>query len=227
MKVGTYKTAACTLLALGLALLPLICRAGLTNQEKAMWGASAQAPTTFAVPVGRDKALMAQAVTLIQDWPGRDRYMYPMPILTHTVGLIQTADPTALNLFGFKVTDAHTDGVAIITIGTMAYEGKIFSVGQQHRDADKRAHLLAYLLEQSAGVSTAPPTPSPTDTLQANSHMNSPAGQPLYSQARIPVPVFDPLMQSLQAQLNGGQYDAALATLDALRDAVVARQKSH
>ena len=145
-----------------LCLGPLAAgHAGLNEQEKALWGASEQAPTTFALPAGQDAAVMAKALSLISGWSALDRYMAAMPVRTSTATLIQTGDPTALNLFGFKVLDTRTASGSVISVDTSAFEGKAFEISHQHRDANKRAHLLAYLLEQYAGVPTTPPLPTP------------------------------------------------------------------
>ncbi len=201
------KTLALTLLALG--LLPITGRADAPGTP---WAASAQAPTAFTVPIGQDEAVMAQAASLINGWQSRDSHMYPMPIRSDTPALIQTDAPTAIGLFGVKVTDTHSTGVAVIVVETSAFEGRIFQVSRERHDADKRAHLLAYLLEQTAGVPTspplptfAPPSPAPPNPL--------PTASP-----------FAPSLDQLRSELDGGHYDAALATLDALRAAVVARQ---
>ena len=188
---------------LALWLLPMI---GRTASPPPPWAASAQAPTAFAVPEGQDAAIMAQAVSLLNGWKSRDSQMYPMPILTSTVSLIQTEDPTALGLFGVKITDTHTSGVALIAIETSAYEGRIFEVSQQRHDANKRAHLLAYLLEQSAGVTLSPvPATAPPAVSQSGD-------------------TFGPAMQRLQSQIDTGQYDGALATLEALRAEIITRR---
>ena len=193
--------------------------AGLSEQEKALWGASAQAPTTFALPAGQDTAVMAKAIDIINSWSTRDRYMAPMHIHTSTTALIQTDDPTALNLFGFKITDTRTQDGAVIAVDTMAFEGKAFQVSQQHRDATKRAHLLAYLLEQYAGVPTtaAPPVALPSTALAP---VNGAASENSVRDS------FEPYLRRLRTQLAGGQYDDALNTLDGLRAAVADKAKA-
>ena len=212
-------------LAGALCLGPIAAgHAGLNEQEKALWGASEQAPTTFALPAGQDAAVMAKALSLIGGWSTLDRYMAAMPVRTSTATLIQTGDPIALNMVGFKVLDTRTASGSVITVDTSAFEGKAFEISHQHRDATKRAHLLAYLLEQYAGVPTTPPLPAPA---LAPGPL-SPAGTPAPANGNGPAGTdsFAPSLQQLRSQLDLGQYDAALATLDSLRATVADRAKS-
>lgn len=205
-------------LTLALALLPAVGHAGLTDREKALWGASANAPTTFALPAGGDVVVMTKAASLLGDWVTRDRYMYAMPIRTQTATLIQTEDPTQLNEVGFKVQDTRTANGSVITVDVSSFEGKVLQVSQQRRDANKRAHLLAYLLEQYAGVATTPsltPLPMPVAALPI------PTPQPVNSASAA----FDPALQQLRSQLSAGRYDAAIKTLDGLRAAIVGQSK--
>lgn len=194
-----------------LSLLPLAAKAGTAP---APWDASAQAPTTLIVPIGNDAAVMAHAAALLGAWKTMDSRMWPMQIRTENDHLIQTQEPTALGLFGVTITDTRASGVAVITVETSAYEGKVFLIGQQRRDASKRAHLLAYLLEQSSGATS--PAPLPRSTVPpANAAATS----------KHDAPSFAPVLDQLRAQLDSDQYTAALATIDVLR-AEVARQAS-
>ena len=147
-------------------------------------------------------------------WAAVDRYMWPMPVRTRTARLVATAEPTALNGVGFTVTDTEAGGAAVIAVETSAFTGKVFQVSQQRHDADKRAHLLAYLLEQFAGVSTTSPAPS------------VPAVAAPSPGAATGDSSFDTALQRLRAQLAGGQYEAALGTLDGLRTAVANRART-
>jgi hypothetical protein len=203
------------LICLVLGLLSLSVTDQADTTKALPWASSAQAPTAFAVPIGKDTAVMVEAVALLDDWKNRDHQMYPMPIRTDTSSLIQTDDPTTLGLFGIKITDTHTAGVALITVETSGYEGRIFEVSQQRHDAEKRAHLLAYFLEQSAGVSTVPTPPTPV--------ISPTLAMPLVA-SPLAASSFSPALDQLRGELANGQYQDALATIDALRAAVISRK---
>ena len=197
--------------------------AGLSDREKALWGASEQAPTTFALPAGQDAAVMARALSLISGWSALDRYMAAMPVQTSTATLIQTGDPIALNMVGFRVLDTRTADGSVITIDTSAFEGKAFETSRQHRDANKRAHLLAYLLEQYAGVPTVAPPPAPALAPGPLPPPVAPSPAVTPSQGTGPADSFAPSLDKLRFQLGARQYDAALQTLDGLRASVAAK----
>lgn len=188
----------------------------LSEQEKAMWGASENALTMFRVPSPHGVDVMGKAQGLISEWTSIDKGMNPMKIQTVTDNLIQTYTPTEIGSVGFTVTRSVTGDGDEISVTTLYYTGNIFSMRKDATDALKRARLLSYLLQQYA--TTLPPpqppatTPTPLDTNSGNALPSLPNDLELY-------------MKLIRSQLAAENYETAMSTIEALRSAVADKQK--
>lgn len=190
----------------------------MSDADKAVWGASEKVDTFFTVPSAQGSAVMGKAQGIVSQWNTLDRGMTAMKIQTVTDSLIETYNPTDIGDIGFNVTKTTLSGGDQISVSTMYYTGNIFSVGQDRKNANKRAHLLSYILQVYAKQLADAPAPAPT-AIAANSSTgtsNPPA---------LPDDL-DSYLKIVRLQLSEGKYELALASLEGLKSVITDKEKA-
>ena len=188
-------------------------RAGLTDEEKKVWGASENASLTFTVPSSEGVAVMGKAQGIVSGWNGYDRYMRGMKIQTVTENLIETYNPIGIGEIGFEVTRTSFPQGDEIAVATLYYTGNPFS--NDRKDAMKRAHLLSYILQ----VFAKNMVPLPVATVPSVSNPSVPTGSLLADDLEL-------YLKLIRSQLADGKYDSAIAILPAFKSAIEDKQKS-
>ena len=153
---------------------------------------------------------MGRAQGLISQWNSFDRGMSVMKIQTVTDNLIETYNPTDIGNVGFNVTRTTLPEGDQISISTMYYTGNIFSLGEDRKNANKRAHLLSYILQNYAKKLAENPAPTPTTTDTTPALPDDLEGY----------------LKIIRSQLSEGKYDLALASLDGLKKVIADKQKA-
>jgi len=181
----------------------------MSDADKAVRGASEKVDTSFIVPTAQGANVMGRAQVLISQWNGYDRGMSVMKIETVTENLIETYNPTDIGNLGFNVTKTTLPEGDQISVSTMYYTGNIFSVGEDRKNANKRAHLLSYILQNYSEKLAETPTPAPMTTDTAPALPDDLEGY----------------LKIIRSQLSEGKYDLALASLDGLKNVIADKQK--
>lgn len=188
-------------LVVALCALPLSAVAdNSTPKEPDLWAASANAPLTFTIPASQAPRIMDKAQVLIAEWCSIDSVNAAMEIRVATNSIIE-ADTVTSQSGMFKVMDQDPETVhfGFSVVCSPTQDGDDISINtlyplDKDNDSARRGRLLAYLLQQYAATLTATPT-----DLEAH-------------------------MKDLHSQLDSGQYASAVATIDALRADVVAKE---
>jgi hypothetical protein len=212
---------AIVLFCFALALMPSPARA-LSDAEKLLWRECADTPTAFTVPVSQGPSVMAKAKDLVANWTNVESGMWATPIHSADDNTIETDAPTANGEVSFKVTRTSSGPVDLIAIDTSACTIHILSAHNEEVNARKRGRALSYLLQQYAATLPGAPAPAPAAESQV-------VGAPVVAAAAAAAAAPDPLqslVQALSSQIAGGNYDAALSTIDTLKSAVRARQRA-
>jgi hypothetical protein len=189
---------------------------GMSDADKAVWGASEKVDTSFIVPSSQGTMIMGKAQGLISQWGSYDSGMSAMKIQTVTDSLIETYNPIDIGDVGFNVTRTTLPQGDQISISTTYYTGNIFSAGRDRKDADKRAHLLSYILQVYAKNLSAPPTSSPTPvTTVVSTNLNNQPELPSDLEAYLNI---------IRVQLSEEKYELALASLEDLKGVIRDKQ---
>lgn len=187
----------------------------MSDADKAVWGASEKVDTSFVVPHYQGPSVMGKAQGLVSQWGSYDSGMTPMKIQTVTDNLIETYNPIEIGNVGFTVTRTVLPEGDQISVSTSYYAGNLFSAGRDRKDANKRAHLLSYVLQTYAKTLTEPPV-TPAPAIIANKEDNLPElPEDLAAYFKI-----------IHLQLSQGKYDLALTSLEGLRSMIADKQKS-
>jgi hypothetical protein len=167
---------------------------------------------------------------IISGWNELDTHMSIMKIQTVTDSLIETYNPTELGYFGFTVSRTVEATGDQIAVNYIYYSGNVFTVGRDRKDAEKRGHMLAYLLQKyadnlAAKPDAAPMVPSSSTTPPT---LAPPTAPPADAQAQAPaIPEdMEAYMRLIRSQIAAGKYDAALSTLAIFRSAIEDKQKA-
>lgn len=189
----------------------------MSDADKAIWGASEKVETSFYVPSSQGIAVMGKAQGLISQWNNYDGGMTVMKIQTVTDSLIETYNPTDIGNVGFNVIRTTLPQGDQISVSTMYYTGNLFSISRDRKDADKRAHLLSYVLQVYAKSLAVPvaDTPLPLAAPAPTSKNDAPelSGD------------FEAYMKIIRLQLSEGKYELALNSLEGLKGVIADKQK--
>lgn len=205
---GYLKLSISAVLVCICALFPLRVHAS-SGKEKALLAASANSPLVFTVPFSQGLQVMGKAKSLIAHWDRVDSGPFAANIQKASDNHIWTHAPAFPNEVGFSVGCTVTDSGDEISVAASSVDNQF---------TDSRGHMLAYLLEQYAAALPAGPPPNVTTS---SGHT-----EPGDSQLALPANL-EKNLDLIRSQLAGGQYDAALSSIDSLKSAVIDKQKEH
>ncbi len=198
----------------------------ISDAEKQLYAASANTPTEFNFPSAIAPQVMTEAQNLMNDWGSFDTYKNVMQIEYNTPSLIQTYDPTGLDIIGWKIEcNASSPSVDTMGVTCLYYAGNIFSVRHEASDGLKRARMMSYLLQDytnkyianaKAEAAAAPPAAPPAPTL-----VTIVGGAPPNTAPTANVTDEEKLyIQLIQTQISAQDFDGALTSLGSLKIAI-------
>ena len=158
---------------------------------------------TFLVSDHVAPFVMGKAQAIISDWREKSGYQCVMKIQNVNDNFIDTYNPFKLGQYGLNVSLVKVPGGRQITIQGKGFEGNLFAISQEHKDADKRADLLAFLLQEY--IKELESDPSQLEAVVAPAKKSNLK------------PEIEALLTGIRALLEAGQVDAAIAQMDILK----------